>query len=218
MGDSAHQASEFDANALNSLLDGRRSAIRWNAPQNRSTKLAADVGRRAIFSGSFNPRHQGHRDMAFIAASVYQLTVEHEISIQNVDKASLTAEQIAFRLTQFQSNEPVWLTNLARFTQKAAHFSSCTFLIGMDTFHRLLDPGYHRGQHSELRKAIRLIQQHACDFLVFSRSTEHKCAQVRLDELGSHCDIFRFVPPELFHLDISSTQLRRSCDLDQRNS
>lgn len=218
MDDSARQASEFGASDLDSLVDGRRLAIRWNAAQDHSKDLAADVGRRAIFSGSFNPRHQGHRDIAAIAASVYQLTVEHEISIQNVDKASLNAEQIALRLTQFQPDEPIWLTNLARFTQKAAHFSNCTFLIGMDTFHRLLDPGYHKGRQTELRKAIRLIQQHACDFLVFSRSTQHECVQVRLDELGSHRDIFRFVPPELFHLDLSSTQLRRSHDLNQRNT
>src|ERR1700722_13792592 len=55
----------------------------------------------AILPGSFNPLHDGHRRLAAAVLEKHQLSVAYEISIRNVDKPELGAEEIRRRLAQF---------------------------------------------------------------------------------------------------------------------
>jgi len=165
---------------------------------------------RAILSGAFNPRHQGHRRMAEVAQQVYSLHVEYELSLDNVDKPPLDYYELDRRLGQFGPEEVVWLTRAPTFVEKADLFPGATFLVGADTLRRIADPKYY-GSRAACQEAWQRIAARGCRFLVFGR--DWGIGFIRLGDLDlpevlrSLC---REVPPEQFREDICSTALRRA--------
>jgi len=169
-----------------------------------------------IYPGSFNPLHEGH--VALVEAALSQAgghqLVLFELAVANVDKPPLPRDEILRRLRQFHAgtnpifrnrklaNFAVVLTAESLFVGKAALFEGCTFLVGADTFSRLIDRKYYLSQPIQKESdrsaedsgggqlqpvvnmiiALSTIKERGCRFLVGGRLAtchQHKIPQDR---------------------------------------
>jgi nicotinic acid mononucleotide adenylyltransferase len=163
----------------------------------------------AVFPGAFNPLHAAHRDMARIAAELLGCEVDYEISIANVDKPPLDFIEIGARTRQFAANETLWLTHAPLYVDKAALFPGATFVVGADTIARIGAARYY--DVAAMESAIAEIARRGCRFLVFGRQVDgvfRAVSDLRLPE--SLAKLCQEVPESRFHVDLSSTELRRS--------
>jgi len=174
-------------------------------------RFHADAGKpSALLPGSFNPVHQGHRALAAVAAQLTGQPVAFELSVGNVDKPALPAEEVRHRLAQFAWQAPVWLTQAPTFLQKAELFPGTLFVVGADTAVRIVEPLYYQNSEEHMRQALDRIRTLGCRFLVGGR-VDRTGAFQGVDDLGlpaAYRDLFTGIPESGFRQDISSTQLR----------
>jgi hypothetical protein len=165
---------------------------------------------RVLFPGAFNPLHSGHRRMAEIASRILQSPVTFEISIANVDKPPLDYLEIEQRLAQFANDQSVWLTQAPTFVQKAALFPGVTFIVGVDTLHRIALPPYYHDNVPAMLRAIDELAIAGCRFLVFGRTIDGQFHSLEdLNIPPSLAALCQTVPSSEFRDDISSTELRQ---------
>jgi hypothetical protein len=193
--------------AQQELLQGaRRQVLVGHVP------IIATGQRRALFPGAFNPLHDGHREMARIAAERLNLPVEFEISINNVDKPPLDYLEMRDRASQFGESQTLWFTRAPTFEDKSRLFPDATFIVGADTIARIANPAYYGDNQRAMLAAIDRIAERGGRFLVFGRSITDDSdfrSITSLDlppELSAICTE---VPKEEFRSDVSSSQLRR---------
>lgn len=164
----------------------------------------------AVFPGAFNPRHHGHRRMAEVAAARLGVAINHEISIENVDKPPLNFADLQFRSEQFGPEEAIWFTRAPTFVEKSRLFPGAIFIVGADTVTRIGDPCYYGDDVPRRDAALAAIAAAGCRFLVFGRKVGEQfetLADVTLPPaLAALCD---GVPADAFRDDVSSTELRR---------
>ncbi len=216
--------------AQRELLHGQRRQITLGR-----TPILPGGMRRAIFPGAFNPLHDGHRQMARIAARRLELPVEFEISIHNVDKPPLDYLEMQDRASQFAADETLWLTRAPTFDEKSRLFPDATFIVGADTIARIADPAYYGNSEGAMLSAIDRMAERGGRFLIFGRASKTDAGQVatpdddrrlrlRVNQVQAE-NVFQSLesldlPPSLvamcdevseseFRADISSTQLRR---------
>ena len=161
----------------------------------------------AIFPGSFNPLHEGHRRMQALAEQILGVPVCYELSITNVDKPQLDAVELEKRLAQFDQT-PCWITQAPLFSQKAELFPQTTFVVGADTIVRIASPDYYQSV-AEMGQAIESIKDSSCKFLVFGRlimDQVHEIPQTLED--SNILALCRFVSESEFRMDLSSSELR----------
>jgi hypothetical protein len=210
--DMRHAAAD---EAQQELLHGGRRALTIGR-----TPIVTMGVRRAIFPGAFNPLHDGHREMARIAAKRLRLPVEFELSIHNVDKPPLDYLEMRDRAQQFGDHETLWLTRAPTFEEKSRIFADATFIVGADTIARIASPAYYGDSERAMLSAIDRIAARGGRFLVFGRS-EKKAAEGQQRRVGL---VFQTLlsldlPPNLlalcdevsesdFRADVSSTELR----------
>ena len=67
-----------------------------------------------------------------------------ELSLHNADKGDLSPDSLSKRMEQFEKLQlNLALTNLPLFVEKAQVFPKSVFVIGWDTYIRLVDPKYY---------------------------------------------------------------------------
>lgn len=197
--------TEFSSD-LDSLVNGHISSI---------TSLGTNlVGldksfKGGILSGSFNPIHQGHIELSKIASDILEAPVAFEISVTNVDKPLLQADEIKKRVSQFERSETVILTCAPLFAEKSGIFQNSTFIIGNDTALRLVDPKYYDNDVQNMYTSLQKVKDNKCDFLVAGRlqNSEFKTiSDMVIPE--AFISLFQGIPESQFRMDLSSSELR----------
>jgi nicotinamide mononucleotide (NMN) deamidase PncC len=184
---------------------GRPGWIDLLAGRTDATATAAHDGG-LIFPGSYNPLHDGHRQMLAFAEARTGLAGAYELSIENPDKPMLDFRSIEERIARF--DRPAWLTRLPTFAGKAGRFPGATFVVGSDTVARIAEPRYY-GSIAARDRALGEMHDCGVRLLVFGRVDKgvfRDLDSLRLPEaLRALCD---GVAEAEFRIDISSSDLR----------
>jgi nicotinic acid mononucleotide adenylyltransferase len=164
---------------------------------------------RIIFSGSFDPCHKNHVEMARIASRKYGLPVNFEISLLNVDKPPIDYISLEERISSIKVWHEsdfmgdIFVTNAPLFSEKAIIFPDSTFIVGADTMKRLFDPKYYR-PGDNLYSLLEHFMIKGIDFLVFNRKGTHIEIPAEIEPL------ITIVSEDEYNDDgISSTQIRK---------
>lgn len=166
------------------------------------------LGQVALLPGSFHPLHAGHRGLAAAAGRQSGREVVFELSVTNVDKPSLTEAEVRRRLKQFQGYARVALTRAPRFVDKARAVPSAVFVLGWDTFARLLDARYYDNADA-MRRALSEIGELDCRFLVAGRVQAGAFHTLQVGDIPAEfTGMFEPIEETHFRIDISSTELR----------
>ena len=197
--------TEFSSD-LDSLVNGHISSI-----TSMGTNLVGldKSFKGGILSGSFNPIHQGHIELSKIASDILEAPVAFEISVTNVDKPLLQADEIKKRVSQFERSETVILTCAPLFAEKSGIFQNSTFIIGNDTALRLVDPKYYDNDVQNMYTSLQKVKDNKCDFLVAGRlqNSEFKTiSDMAIPE--AFISLFQGIPESQFRMDLSSSELR----------
>jgi hypothetical protein len=194
-----------DADPLLELLEGTARTLTV-APDGQRIADAPVQG--VLLSGSFNPLHVGHEQLAHAAGTLLGLPWSFELPIMNADKPPLGYAEIERRFDQFRGLYPVVLSREPLFVGKAALFPGCVFAIGYDTAVRLVDPRYYGGEAGCVA-ALESIRAHGCRFVVAGRAANgvfHTLDQIAIP--AGLRNLFIALPESAFRADLSSSQIR----------
>ncbi|MBX3143119.1 MAG: hypothetical protein KF813_05135 [Trueperaceae bacterium] len=193
--------------ALLSLAAGR-SDIAVVQPDGAVTN-GADLGPRAILSGSFNPLHAAHLELAATAAELTGLPALFELPLMNAAKSPIELLEARRRAQQFAGRGPVALTRTPLFAQKAELFPGSVFVVGFDTAERIVQRRFYDGDEGAMLEALDRIRRQGCRFLVAGRAAQGEfrtLADLALPPAAA--DLFTSIGERDFRLDLSSTALR----------
>lgn len=167
---------------LESLVDV--SPVDFRGPFKTSNVSDSD---HFIYSGSFNPFHNGHRAICEFLYRKYGKKIAFEISLLNRDKPPVDYCSLLNRIHTLPLAEEYYagyyITNAAMFDEKLRLFPDKKFVVGADTWNRISSNDAKRYYHS---------------FIVMPRHATFICNNLWRDNVEND-----FIP-----VDISSSQIR----------
>jgi len=164
-----------------------------------------------LLSGSFNPLHEGHRQLLEVAGRMVRREGYFELPVVNADKAPLDPAEARRRLAQFAGFAPVILTRAPLFSQKALLFPGAVFILGVDTAERLIQPRFYNDDPGQMFASFEQIRLAGGCFLVAGRvKDDHFFTLQDLSLPAGYRELFRAIPETVFRVDVSSTALRQA--------
>lgn len=170
-----------------------------------------------LLSTAANPLHEGHLRIArHIEKQAGYFKVEFEVPYINADKGELDRNAIEERMKQFDNHAlGCYSSPCATFLQKSFLFKSCTFLIGDDTFYRLLNSDYYA--EKTYAHTLAKISMNGCKFCVFPRHFDpidirrdmNKAVSVVGNSTGLWSNTLFYLEADFVSSSISSTELRK---------
>ena len=162
-----------------------------------------------IFPGTFNPLHEGHKEIQKIAEKKTNMPATYEISIGNVEKTLLRYFEIQKILDQFGLDDRWALTNAPTFADKARIFNDSTFILGIDTLTRMFAEKFY-GSKRQLLESLEDLNTYNANFLVFGRQVEDTYKTLDQFLIPSNLiDRFVGISESEFRLDISSREIKK---------
>lgn len=162
-----------------------------------------------VLSGAFHPLHGGHVKLREAAEQFLGGAVHYELPIANADKPSLDYLSIDERYRQF-ADSTLAVTSAPTFVEKIRFFEGVTFVVGVDTAERIVDPRFYGDAPTEMERALSQIASAGCRFLVAGRRTTAGFQTIRDVALPAEfVGLFAELPESEFRMDVSSTQSRR---------
>jgi len=168
-----------------------------------------------VFPGSFNPIHEGHIAMAEAVYKKTHKTIFFEICVRNSDKPLVDYMRLRERIEKIESvlsNNPMYagyiVSNNTLFLDKARATGFKNYMLGMDTFNRLLENKYDALYNKDVDKYTLIKKED-----LFKQEGMHFWITERI-ETGQN---YLITQPELFTLlhhdeytdtGISSTHVR----------
>lgn len=206
-GECVETETQATSDPLAALFAGRVSAVCVEC----DGRMRCDGPRPTVLlPGSFNPIHEGHRQLLETASRLGGSSVAFELTVVNADKPPLAYEEVRRRMGQFAWHAALWLTRAPTFAEKARLFPGALFVVGADTAARILQARFYGGEEAGLSAAMAHLREHGCRFLVAGR-TDAEGRFLALEDLGVpavYRDLFTALPAKEFRVDLSSTQLR----------
>jgi hypothetical protein len=179
--------------------------------QEADGRLHSDGARPGLLlPGSFNPLHEGHCDLAAVAARLTGRPAAFELAVVNADKPPLTAGEVRRRMAAFAWRAPLWMTRAPTFAEKAELFPGAIFVVGADTAERIVQPRFYGDSQERMAEALTTFRDKACRFLVAGRvdGAGVFCGLEDLSIPPAWRELFTGIPADAFRKDVSSTQLR----------
>jgi nicotinic acid mononucleotide adenylyltransferase len=162
-----------------------------------------------VLPGSFDPLHEGHRELRAVAEEWLGGRVYYEMTITNADKPPLDVREVERRCGQFDEH-PVWITNAPTFARKAELSPGRVFVVGADTAVRIVEPRFYGSSQQAMLAALHQIREAGCRFLVAGRLFQERfLIKERIAIPRQLEDLFETLPESRFRRDVSSTELRQ---------
>ena len=147
--------------------------------------------------------------MAEHASKILGKPVAFEICVDNVDKPALSFHDLAKRSAQF-ADQPLWLTRLPTFIEKARQFPGAVFIVGIDTMVRIGRNRYY-ASNKVMHEAFAELARLGNRFLVFGRVADGEFVTLSNSDIPTAlrklCDE---VTEDQFRIDLSSSELRNA--------
>ena len=187
----------------------RRTPIAWSLTDG-GWSLEPPAPPAGVLSGSFAPRHQGHVKLQQVAESILDGPVYYELPAVNADKPPLDFETIDRRREVF-TDRPLAVTSAPTFLEKARLFPGTTFVLGVDTATRVIDPRFYDDDPEDRDLALASIDELGCRFLVAGRVVDNGFQDLSSLDLPEGCrHLFEAIPVDVFRCDVSSSDIRNS--------
>lgn len=182
---------------------------------NRLKVATEDYSNKVVFPGAFNPAHKMHLAMAERTFQEYNIPIDFEICVNNIDKIPLNYNSLFKRLNSLKEIEnqsfigDFHFTSAPTFVEKAELFPNSHFIIGWDTLKRIGNYKYYVGTDG-LNKALNRMIELGTKFIVFHRiinGQEENSIQGIPSKL---LNISKIYPEYLEGAELSSSLIRNS--------